>query len=144
VLLSTGGVLRSAGVDQWIAATLVPLARTVGNPGALVVLLGVLVTVSRVVLPATPAILLLNLALVPVAPHVGPSPWVVGFVIIAAGTPWLHASQSAFYRLTEEMTKGEMITQHEGTVIGVLITLITVVAIAASVPYWRALGLISP
>lgn len=52
--------------------------------------------------------------------------------------------QSAFYRLTEEMTKGEMITQHEGTVIGVLMTLITLVAIAVSVPYWRALGLISP
>lgn len=144
VLLSTGGVLRSAGVDQWIATALVPLARTVGNPGALVVLLGVLVSASRVVLPGTPAILLFNLALVPVASHVGLSPWVVGFVIIAAGTPWVHASQSAFLRLTEEMTKGEMITQHEGTVVGVFMTLITLVAIALSVPYWRALGLISP
>lgn len=93
VLLSTGGVLRSAGVDQWIATALVPIARTVGNPGALVVLLGVLVSACRVVLPATPAILLLSLALVPVASHVGLSPWVVGFVIIATGTPWLHAAR---------------------------------------------------
>ena len=39
VLLSTGGVLRDAGVARWIATTLVPLARTVNDPGMLVILL---------------------------------------------------------------------------------------------------------
>ncbi len=37
-----------------------------------------------------------------------------------------------------------MLTEHDGTVIGVAMTLITFAAIAVSVPYWRALGLISP
>jgi divalent anion:Na+ symporter, DASS family len=141
VLLSTGGVLRGAGVDQWIATALVPLAQTVHNPSLLVMLLGVLVVGCRVVLPATPTILLLSVALVPVASHVGLSPWVVGFVIITAGTPWLHASQSLFYRLA---TEGGMMTPHDGTVVGVVMTLITLAGIAASVPYWRMLGLISP
>ncbi len=67
-----------------------------------------------------------------------------GFVIIAMGSTWLHTSQSVFYRMTAEMTKGEMLTEHDGTVIGVAMTLITFAAIAVSVPYWRALGLISP
>ncbi len=94
--------------------------------------------------PATLAILLLSLALVPVASGVGLSPWVVGFVIIAMGSTWLHTSQSVFYRMTGEMTKGEMFAEHDGTVIGVAMTIITFAAIAVSVPYWRALGLISP
>lgn len=143
ILLSTGGVLRGAGVDQWIATALVPLARAVQNPSLLVMLLGVLVVGCRFVLPATPTILLLSLALVPVASHVGLSPWVVGFVIISMGTPWLHPSQSLFYRLVTEMTRGEMMPPRDGTVVGVVMTLITLVAIAASVPYWRMLGLIS-
>ena len=143
VLLSTGGVLRGAGVDRWIATALVPLAQTVGNPSLLVMLLGVLVVGCRLVLPATPTILLLSVALVPVASHVGLSPWVVGFVIITIGSAWLHPSQSLTYGLATEVTKGELMTPRDGIVVGVVMTLITLVAIAASVPYWRILGLIS-
>jgi hypothetical protein len=83
----------------------------------------------------------LSVALVPVASHVGLSPWIVGFVIITAGAPWLHVSQSLFYRLA---TEGEMTTPHDGTVVGVVMTFFTLAAVAASVPYWRMLGLISP
>jgi hypothetical protein len=33
-------------------------------------------------------------------------------------------------------TKGETVAEHDGTVIGVVMTLITFAAIAVSVPYW--------
>jgi hypothetical protein len=46
--------------------------------------------------------------------------------------------------MTVEMTKGEMLTGNDGTLIGVAMTLITFAAIAVSVPYRRALGWISP
>ncbi len=51
VLLGTGGVLRSAGVDRWIATSLVPAAHAVGDPGLLLVLLAVFVVACRLVLP---------------------------------------------------------------------------------------------
>lgn len=141
VLLSTGGALRGAGVDRWIAAALVPLARTVGNPSLLVLLLYLLVVAVRMVLPSSPTMLLLCLALVPVASDVALSPWVVGFVIITAANPWLHVSQSLYCRLASQLTKGEMMTDRDGTVLGVVMTLIGLAAVAASVPYWWSIGL---
>ncbi len=144
VLLGTGGVLHSVGIDRWIAQELVPLARVVGDPGLLVVLLGVFVVACRLVLPWIPATLLLSLALVPAAPQLGLSPWVVGFVVLVAANTWLHPSQSDFYRLTREATGGEMFTDRQGLVAGVAMTVVTLAALAASVPYWRATGLLAP
>ncbi len=144
VLLGTGGVLHSIGVDRWIAQELVPLGRVVGDPGLLVVLLGVFVVACRLVLPWIPATLLLSLALVPAAPQLGLSPWVFGFVVLVAANTWLHPSQSDFYRLTREATGGEMFTDRHGLVAGVAMTVVTLAAIAASVPFWRATGLLAP
>lgn len=144
ILLGTAGVLRSVGVDRWIADSLVPATHVVGNPGALIVLLGAFVIVCRLVLPWIPATLLLSLALVPAAPSLGLSPWVVGFVVLVSANTWLHPSQSDFCRLTRDATRGEMFTERHGLILGIAMTLLTLVAIAASVPYWRAIGLLSP
>jgi di/tricarboxylate transporter len=48
VLLGTGGVLHSVGVDTWIAISLVPLAQSVGDPAILVLLLAIFVILCRV------------------------------------------------------------------------------------------------
>src|SRR5262249_17098681 len=54
VMLGVGGVLHSAGVDGWIGTALGPLVRPLGNPGRLVILLGVAVVAARLVLPPVP------------------------------------------------------------------------------------------
>ncbi len=144
VLLGTGGVLRSAGVDQWIGRELIPLARIMGHPSLAIVVLAAGVVVCRLVLPWIPATLLLSLTLVPQATRLGLPPWVVGFVILLSANTWLHPRQSDFYRLTWETTRGEMFSHRDGLVVGVALTIIMLVAIAASVPYWRAIGLLTP
>lgn len=144
VLLGAGGVLRGAGVDRWIGETLLALSSAVGDPGALVVLLAAFVVAVRVVVPWIPCTLLLSLALVPAAPQLGLSPWVVGFVVLVAANTWLHPSQSDFCRLAREVTNGELFTERQGLAAGLGITLVTLAAIAASVPYWCALGLLRP
>ncbi|MGQ0550992.1 MAG: SLC13 family permease, partial [Armatimonadota bacterium] len=144
VLLGTGGVMRSVGVDRWIADSLVPLTSAVRDQGLLVVLVGVLVVACRLVLPRQPATLLLSLALVPAAPRLGLAPWIVGFVVLLAANTWLHPSQSDWYRLTRDATEGEMFTDRHGVVMGIALTAVMLVAIAASVPYWRAIGLLAP
>jgi len=143
ILLGAGGVLHQAGVDGWIAESLVPLARAVGDRGALIVLLAALVVACRLVLPWIPATLLLSLALVPAAARLGLSPWVVGFVVLMAANTWLHPNQSDFYRLMRGATHDEMFTKRHGLVAGVAMTVVTLIAIAASVPYWRAIGLLA-
>jgi DASS family divalent anion:Na+ symporter len=144
VLLGTGGVLQSVGVDGWIADSLVPLAQAAGSPGVLVVLVGLFVVSCRLALPWIPATLLLSLALVPAGPQLGLSPWVVGFVVLTTANTWLHPNQAELCRLTRDATGGEMFTDRQGVIIGVAITVLTLLATAASVPYWQALGVLGP
>ncbi len=144
IMLGTDRVLHSVGVDRWIADVLIPVARSVPDSGVLVVLLAVFVVACRLVLPWVPATLLLSLALVPAAARLGLSPWVVGFVILIAANTWIHPNQSDFYRLAGDATRHEMFTDRHGLVVGVAITVIMLVGVAASVPYWRALRLLTP
>ena len=144
VLLGAGGVLRGAGVDRWIGDALAPMARSVGNPGNLVVVLSLGVVAARMVLPQIPAMYLLSLALVPAAPRFGLSPWVVGFVVQFAAYTWVHPRQSDYYRLTRGMTRGEMFTERHGIIVGSGLTIVTLAVIAVSVWYWRLMGLLGP
>lgn len=144
VLLGTGGVLRSVGVDRWIADGLVALTSAVSDQGVLVVLLGVIVVACRLVLPRQPATLLLSLALVPAASRLGLAPWIVGFVVLLAANTWLHPSQHDWYRITRDATGGEMFINRHGIIMGIAVTVVMLAAIAASVPYWRAIGLLAP
>jgi di/tricarboxylate transporter len=144
VLLGTGQVLQSVGVDRWIGDSLIPLVQAIGSPGALVMLLGLVVYTCRLVLPWIPATLLLSLVLVPVAPRLGLSPWVVGFVVLTTANTWLLPNQSDIYRLTRSITEGEMFTDRHGVLLGVAMSLSTLAAIAASVPYWQTIGVLTP
>lgn len=144
VLLGTGRVLQSVGVDRWIADGLIPLAQAVGSPGALAVLLGLFVYACRLVLPWVPATLLLSLTLVPAAPRLGLSPWVVGFVVLVTANTWLLPGQSDVYRLTRDASEGEMFTDGHGIILGAAMSLVTLVAVAVSVPYWQAIGVLTP
>jgi DASS family divalent anion:Na+ symporter len=144
VLLGTEQVLRSVGVDQWIGNRLIPVAQAIGSPDALVIVLGLVVYACRLILPWIPATLLLSLVFVPVAPWLGLSPWVVGFVVLTTANTWLLPNQSDMYRLTRSITAGEMFTERDGVLLGVAMSLITLAAMAASVPYWRAIGVLTP
>jgi di/tricarboxylate transporter len=144
VLLGTGQVLRSVDVDQWVGDSLIPVAQAIGSPDALVILLGLVVYACRLILPWIPATLLLSLVFVPVAPQLGLSPWVVGFVVLTTANTWLLPHQSDMYRLTRSVTEGELFTERDGVLLGVAMSLITLAALAASLPYWRATGVLTP
>ena len=144
VLLGVGSVLRASGVDRWIGDALGPLGRTVGDPGGLVVLLVIFIFAARLVLPQIPAMYLLSLALVPAAPRFGLSPWVMGFIVQLAAYTWLHPRQSDYYRLSRGITRGEMFTDRHGAVVGLGLTILTLIAIATSVPFWRITGRLAP
>src|SRR5207249_3886075 len=55
LLLGAGGVLRSGGVDRWIADLITPMARALGHHTYVVLLLTLLVICVRLVLPMVPA-----------------------------------------------------------------------------------------
>jgi di/tricarboxylate transporter len=142
LLVGSGAVFHSVGIDRWIGREFAPLARLAGQPAVMVALLGLFVAACRLVLPRVPANFLLILAFVPVASQLGLSPWLVGFVALTVGNTWLLPSLSDFYILMRDGTRGEMFTDRDGLRVGVMLTVLVVIAITASVPYWRAVGLI--
>jgi hypothetical protein len=141
VLLGAGGVLRAGGVDRWIAGAIVPITRSLGDPVFAILLLALLGVLVRLVLPMVPAAFLLLLTLVPAAPQLGLQGWVVGFVTSVVVLTWILPRQYEVLRMFREITDGEMFSERQAVAVGVAITLIAVLALLISVPYWRAIGL---
>jgi anion transporter len=142
VLLGSGAVLQGGGVDRWVSALLLDATAAVRSPGLLVIAFAVLVMVSRIVLPSRPAMVLFSLALVPAAPALGISPWVLGFVVLVAANLWVLPYQGLEYLIARDATKGEAFDDRQGTQIGAALTALRLVAIAAAVPVWQAMGLV--
>ena len=142
VLLGAGGVLRIGGVDRWIADLITPIARSLGHPAFVIPLLALLVIVVRLVLPMVPAAFLLLVTLVPAAPQLGLSGWVVGFVVSVSVLTWLLPRQYEVLRMVREMTDDEMFSDRQALSVGVSITVIALLALLACVPYWQAIGIL--
>ncbi len=139
VLLGTGPVLLSHGVAGWLGQSLVPLAHAVGSPALLVLLLAVFVVAIRYTMPWFPESLMLALALIPAAHNLGLSPWVVGFTILLAA----EASPVDLIQVTSDVTRGEMFSDDQARKLSVAHTAVVLLAIAASIPYWWATGLLT-
>jgi anion transporter len=142
VLLGSGAVLQSGGVDKWISSLLLSATGAVSSPGLLVIVFAVLVMLSRIVLPSRPAMVLLSLALVPAAPALGISPWVLGFVVLVASNVWVLPYQGLEYLIARDATQGEAFDDRQGTQVGAALTLVRLLAIAVAVPVWQAMGLV--
>ena len=142
VLLGSGAVLQSGGVDKWISSLLLSATGGINSPGLLVIVFAVFVMLSRIVLPSRPAMVLLSLALVPAAPALGISPWVAGFVVLVASNVWVLPYQGLEYLIARDATQGEAFDDRQGTQVGAALTLVRLLAIAAAVPVWQAMGLV--
>jgi len=143
VLLGAGDVLHQSGVDTWLAVVLTPAAQSIGNPAVLLIVLSLLVVASRLVLPSIPARFLLALTVVPIAAPLGIAPWLAGFVVFMMSEPWLVANQSTSLQMMRGETEGQVFTERQGVLLGVVLTVSTIVAIALSIPFWAAIGLIN-
>jgi anion transporter len=144
VLLGSGAVLQAGGVDTWLARLLIDATSGIHSPPLLVIVIALLVMASRIVLPSRPAMVLLSLALVPAAPALGISPWVVGFVVLVAANVWVLPYQGLEYLIARDATGGEAFDDRQGTRVGAALTAVRFAAIAMAVPVWLSMGLISP
>jgi DASS family divalent anion:Na+ symporter len=142
VLIGAGGVLKAGGVDRWVADLLSPTARSLGDPALVVLLLALVPIAVRLVLPMAPSAFLLVLTLVPAAPQLGLSGWVVGFVVFTTVVAWVVPSQYELLRIVREMLGPDSFTQREAALVGAGMTVVVLVAVVASLPFWRAIGLL--
>jgi DASS family divalent anion:Na+ symporter len=141
-LLGSGSVMQATHVDRWIAAVLVERTAGLGDPGLVLVAIAAATILLRFVLPSRPTMLLLALAVVPAAPQLGISPWLAGVTVLLAANIWVLPYQGLEYLVAREATAGQAFDDRQGTRIGAALTVVRFVAIAASVPAWKLMGLL--
>ncbi|WP_158299416.1 SLC13 family permease [Paenibacillus antri] len=89
-----------------------------------------------------PAVILLVVALLPLAEQAGVHPWVLVFVVLLSTDPFFFTYQSPTYLTAYFSSEEASFSHRQGRRVGLLYGL-TVLAIAVlCVPYWRWLGLI--
>jgi hypothetical protein len=107
-----------------------------------VLLCGVLTIATRSLLAADQAILLLSLALIPVATGVGIHPWLAVIAILALGLSWHIPAQSPEYLVAYGASQGRLYSHAQGRRMAFVYDAIALAGLAACLPYWHLLGLL--
>ena len=89
-----------------------------------------------------PALILLVIAMLPLAEQAGVDPWVLVFVVLLCTDPFFFAYQSPTYLTAYYSAEGKAFSHRQGRKIALGYALAVTVAVLASIPYWQWLGLI--
>src|SRR5438552_2983671 len=143
VALSVADIADGLSLDKIVGESAAGFLATLGLGGAaFVILAGVLTIVVKSFLAADQAILLLSLALIPVATAVHISPWLGAVAILALGLSWHIPAQSPEYLVAYGATHGRLYSYAQGRRMALAYEAIALAALALSLPYWHLLGLI--
>ncbi len=91
-----------------------------------------------------PALIVLVIALLPLAEQAGVHPWVLVFVVLLCTDPFFFAYQSPTYLTAYYSAEGKSFSHGQGRAVALGYGLAVAAAVMVSVPYWRWLGLIGP
>jgi di/tricarboxylate transporter len=140
---SLADLAAHVGADVWFAARARAMLGDVTTPAAAVVA-AVLITIAvRFALPWQTAVPLLTVALTPFAQAAGLSPLIIGLAALKAGNLFLLPQQSPYYLTLYYGTEERAFSHKEARPFAWLYAAAVLAAFLLSVPYWRALGLIT-
>jgi CRP-like cAMP-binding protein len=143
VALTIANLAQGLSLDRIVGQGAVPILAQLGIGGpAFVLLAGVLTIVVRSLLAADQAILLLSLALIPVAPAVGVNPWLAVIPILALGLSWHIPAQSPEYLVAYGASQGRLFSHAQGRRMAFVYDAIALGGLAVCLPYWHLLGLL--
>jgi di/tricarboxylate transporter len=143
MLASLSAVCTGAQVDRWIAGMVTTTVSELGAaPVLFVAALTLLCFAVSLLLRWEAAAPLLTIALAPVAAAAGISPFVVGLVTVIACNGFLLPYQSTTYLALYHGTGGRIFTHRQARLAAVAYAVVTLLALCASVPAWRAMGLL--
>lgn len=149
VALSIASVVASVGLDRLPAGIVGGgVASVDAGPAALAspllfVLGAACITfLVRLAVPQNPGVLLLGLALIPVAPAVGVEPWVAAVTILATSSMWFLPPQTTSYLVAYSACDGRLFSHAQASRAAFGHAAVTLTGLALSVPYWHLLGLL--
>ncbi|MDP9359724.1 MAG: anion permease, partial [Chloroflexota bacterium] len=144
VILSFGQVFAHVGLDRWLAEQLGGVTGLIGGSAIrCLVVVAVLAALVGLALRPSPIVLLLGVALFPTAASAGVQPWVVMFTLIVANNLWLYPQQNVLYQAAYFATGEQAFSHQQARPLAFAYAGFVLVALLASIPYWRWLGLIA-
>ena len=143
VVSSLSGVAAAVKADRWLMSLVAPVLDMAAFNSVSLLLAVALVTVAvRLVLNKWAAIILLTLALAPLGRELGVHPGVVLLVILLNLDVWFFPYQLDVYQIAYFGTGEQGFSHAQGRRLMAAKLVVSLAAVAASVPWWRALGLI--
>jgi di/tricarboxylate transporter len=142
ILASMVNVFAAVKLDTWIAGlTADTMSVLTHTPVLFVAVLTVISLAISFVLRWQAAAPLLTIALTPVAVGAGWDPWIVGLIAILACNAFFLPYQSTIYLALYHGTGGKLFTHAQARPMSLVYAVATLVSLCASVPFWRAWGL---
>jgi di/tricarboxylate transporter len=143
VALSLGRLISSLGLDRSLADAAGRQMSGLGvGPLPFVLSVAFLTVLARLVLLPEPAVLLVTLAVLPIAPSVGVEPWVAIVTILATYLLWYIPSQTPEYLVAYSGSEGRLYSHAQARRVSFAYAAVTLAGLALSVPYWHLLGLL--
>ncbi|MEX0975384.1 MAG: SLC13 family permease [Bacillota bacterium] len=143
--LNLAEVLPYLGIDAWLGTKIQPIfAPLTGHPALFFAVLMLTVFVMRQFLISDFAVVtIMVLMLTPVATAAGISPWTIGIAThLMVQSVWILPFQSDTYLVSHQAAQGRLADQRKATLLSLVASACTVLAVLASMPYWRYLGLL--
>jgi anion transporter len=129
--------------DAWFALRARAILGDVTSPAAAVTAAVLITVVVRFALPWQTAVPLLTVALTPFAQAAGLSPLIMGLVALKAGNVFLLPQQSPYYLTLYYGTEERAFGQRDARPFAWLYAAAVLAGFLLSLPYWRALGLVT-
>lgn len=132
------------GVDQMLAQALPWLGSYMRDSfGLFVLVLFGVIFVLRLAVPINATIAILATLLLPQAGIYGVNPWVIGFIILVLGEIWFLPYQCSYYLQLRAVNRANLLYREKNFLIfNGLMNFARLAAIYASIPYWKATGLL--
>ena len=143
VALSLSNLVEGLRLDKIVAVPAGARLAEIGISGPVFVLfVGLLTVLVRSVLPADQAVILLGLALIPIAGAVGVHPWLVVIAILTFALSWHVVAQTPEYLVAHVASEGRLYSHGQARRVAFAYLVVAFAALALCLPYWHLLGLV--
>jgi DASS family divalent anion:Na+ symporter len=143
VVLSLPAMLAHVGLDLHLAAAFSTWAGSLEvGPREAIALLFAATTAARFVLSEWVAVPVLTMAFLPAAPALGLHPWVAAYIVLVGANLWLLPYQFTSYLTFVSGSEGKLFEHRQVSAFGAVYLALALGGLLASIPLWRALGLL--
>lgn len=137
-----GQLTTRLGLTDRISGALGGGLGAMGVTPVLFILLTALITMGLHALVGEQALLLLVLALVPVAPAFGVEPWIVAVTILASVLNWTLPTQTPEYLVAHSASEGRLYSHRQAQRASLVHASVVLAGLGITTLYRRALGLL--